>query len=150
MNMSDDELPATNDAAQRARTEVARLFDADRASQALGIEIIDVAPGRVQIAMTVRADMVNGHGMCHGGIVFAFADSAFAFACNSRGDAMVAAGASIEFLAPTPRGERLLATAAEVTRGMRHGIYDVAVTNAAGSVLAQFRGRCARLRREAP
>jgi acyl-CoA thioesterase len=128
-----DATPAMNDAAQRARTAVARLFDADRASQALGIEIVDVAPGRVQIAMTVRADMVNGHGMCHGGIVFALADSAFAFACNSHGDPMVAAGASIEFLAPTPRGER-------------HGIYDVAVTNAAGLVLAQFRGRCARLR----
>jgi acyl-CoA thioesterase len=149
MNMSDS-MSAANDAAQRARAEVARLFDADRASQALGIEIIDVAPGRVQIAMTVRPDMVNGHGMCHGGIVFAFADSAFAFACNSRGDPMVAAGASIEFLAPTPRGERVLATAAEVTRGVRHGIYDVAVTNAAGTVLAQFRGRCARLRTEVP
>jgi phenylacetic acid degradation protein PaaD len=143
-------MATTNDAAQRARTEVARLFDADRASQALGIEIIDVAPGRVQIAMTVRPDMVNGHGMCHGGIVFAFADSAFAFACNSRGDAMVAAGASIEFLAPTPRGERVIATAAEVSRGVRHGIYDVAVTDAAGHVLAQFRGRCARLRSEVP
>jgi acyl-CoA thioesterase len=90
--------------------------------------------------------MVNGHGMCHGGIVFALADSAFAFACNSQGDPMVAAGASIEFLAPTPRGERVIATAAEVSRGVRHGIYDVAVTNAAGLVLAQFRGRCARLR----
>jgi acyl-CoA thioesterase len=139
-----------NDTAQRARTAVARLFEADLASQALGIEIIAVAPGRVQIAMTVRADMVNGHGMCHGGIVFAFADSAFAFACNSHGDPMVAAGASIEFLAPTPRGERVLASAAEVSRNARHGIYDVAVTGAAGLVLAQFRGRCARLRSGAP
>ncbi len=145
-----DATPAMNDTALRARTAVARLFEADLASQALGIEIIEVAPGRVQIAMTVRADMVNGHGMCHGGIVFAFADSAFAFACNSHGDPMVAAGASIEFLAPTPRGERVLATAAEVSRGVRHGIYDVAVTNAAGTVLAQFRGRCARLRSGAP
>ena len=116
------------------------------ALQALGIEIIDVAPGRVQIVMTVRPDMVNGYGMCHGGIVFAFADSAFAFACNSYGDPMVAAGASIEFLAPTPRGERVIATAAEISRSARHGIYDVAVTNTAGLVLAQFRGRCARMR----
>ncbi|MHB8478320.1 MAG: hotdog fold thioesterase, partial [Steroidobacteraceae bacterium] len=75
-----------SDTAERARAAVARLFDADRASQALGIEIIEVAPGRVRIAMTVRADMVNGHGTCHGGIVFALADSAFAFACNSHGD----------------------------------------------------------------
>ena len=125
---------------------VDQLFGADLASQTLGIEILDVAPGRVQIAMTVRRDMVNGYGMCHGGIVFAFADSAFAFACNSYGEPMVAAGASIEFLAPTPPGERVIATAAEVARTARHGIYDVAVTAASGAVLAQFRGRCTRLR----
>ena len=135
-----------DDAVHRAREVVQSLYDADLASQSLGIEIIDVAPGRVRIAMTVRPDMVNGHGMCHGGIVFAFADSAFAFACNSHGDPMVAAGASIEFLAPTPRGERVIATTAEVSRGARHGIYDVAVANASGTVLAQFRGRCSRLR----
>src|ERR1700688_4484356 len=144
--MPDEITSAANAPAHRARTEVARLFVADLASQALGIEIIDVAPGRVQIALTVRPDMVNGHGMCHGGIVFAFADSAFAFACNSHGDPMVAAGASIEFLAPAPRGERLTATAAEVSRSARHGIYDVAVTAASGGVLAHFRGRCSRLR----
>jgi acyl-CoA thioesterase len=84
--------------------------------------------------------------MCHGGIVFAFADSAFAFACNSYGDPMVAAGASIEFLAPTPSGERLSAEATEVSRTARHGIYDVAVSAASGAVLAHFRGRCSRLR----
>src|SRR5260370_393716 len=101
---------------------------------------------RVESAMTVRPDMVNGSGMCRGGMVFAFADSAFAFACNSYGDPMVAAGASIEFVAPPPRGERLTATAAEVSRSGHHGIYDVAVTAASGAVLAHFRGRCSRLR----
>jgi acyl-CoA thioesterase len=140
------DIGAPEDAVQRAREVVRSLYEADRASQSLGIEIIDVAPGRVRIAMTVRPDMVNGYGMCHGGIVFAFADSAFAFACNSHGDPMVAAGASIEFLAPTPRGERVIATAAEVSRSARHGIYDVAVADASGTVLAQFRGRCSRLR----
>jgi acyl-CoA thioesterase len=145
MSMTQD-IGAPDDAVHRAREVVRALYEADLASQSLGIEIIDVAPGRVRIAMTVRADMVNGYGMCHGGIVFAFADSAFAFACNSHGDPMVAAGASIEFLAPTPRGERVIATAAEVSRSARHGIYDVAVANASGSVLAQFRGRCSRLR----
>jgi acyl-CoA thioesterase len=144
------ETSTLEDDVQRARSVVQSLFLADLASQSLGIEIIDVAPGRVQIAMTVRADMVNGYGMCHGGFVFAFADSAFAFACNSRGDPMVAAGASIEFLAPTPRGERVTAAAAEVSRTARHGIYDVAVSNSAGQILAQFRGRCARLRGAAP
>ena len=140
------ENTSADDAVRRARAVVQALYLADLASQSLGIDIVDVAPGRVQIAMTVRPDMLNGHGMCHGGMVFAFADSAFAFACNSYGDKMVAAGASIDFLAPTPRGERVTATAAEVTRNSRHGIYDVAVTNAAGEVLAQFRGRCSRLR----
>ena len=139
-----------DDATLRARALVQSLYLADFASQWLGIEIIDVAPGRVKIAMIVRPDMVNGHGMCHGGIVFALADSAFAFACNSYGDPMVAAGASIEFLAPTPRGERLTATATEVSRRARHGIYDVAVTAASGEVLAHFRGRCSRPRAPAP
>ena len=139
-------LSPADEAVRRAQDVVQSLFLADRASQALGIDIGDVAPGRVRIEMTVRSDMVNGYGMCHGGIVFAFADSAFAFACNSYGEPMVAAGASIEFLAPTPLGERVTATAIEVFRGARHGIYDVAVSDAAGKVLAQFRGRCARLR----
>jgi acyl-CoA thioesterase len=146
MSMAPDDTSPTDDAVHRARAVVNSLYLADLASQSLGIDIIDVARGRVQIAMTVRPDMVNGHGMCHGGIVFAFADSAFAFACNSHGDPMVAAGASIEFLAPTPRGERLTATATEVSRSARHGIYDVAVTAASGAVLAHFRGRCSRLR----
>jgi acyl-CoA thioesterase len=146
MSVSRDTPAAADDAVDGARAVVRSLYLADLASQSLGIEIIDAARGRVQIAMTVRPDMVNGYGMCHGGIVFAFADSAFAFACNSYGDPMVAAGASIEFLAPTPSGERLTATATEVARSARHGIYDVAVTAASGAVLAHFRGRCSRLR----
>ncbi len=103
------------------------MFRCDRASQNLGIEILDVAPGSVRIAMTVRPEMLNGHGLCHGGILFTFADSAFAFACNSYGEPMVAAGASIDFLAPTPGGERLTAIASEVTRTSRNGVYDVRI-----------------------
>lgn len=137
---------AADEASRRAQAVVQSLYRADRASQWLGIELVDAAPGCARIAMTVRPDMLNGHGMCHGGIIFALADSAFAFACNSHGDAMVAAGASIEFLAPTPGGERVTALATEVSRGARHGIYDVVVTSAAGAVLAHFRGRCSRLR----
>ena len=105
MSTPHETVAAADEAVHRARAVVDSLYLADLASQSLGIEIIDVARGRVEIAMTVRPDMVNGYGMCHGGIVFAFADSAFAFACNSYGEPMVAAGASIEFLAPTPRGE---------------------------------------------
>jgi acyl-CoA thioesterase len=140
------QTPLTDDPQKLAQAAVQEMYLADQASRSLGIEIVDIAPGRVRLAMVVRPDMVNGLGMCHGGIVFALADTAFAFACNSYGEPMVAASAGIDFLAPTPRGERVTATATELSRGARHGIYDVAVTDAAGRVLAQFRGRCSRLR----
>jgi acyl-CoA thioesterase len=148
--MVQDITPGASDGLHVAQSAVQSLFRTDRASQGLGLEIIDVAPGRVRIAMTVRPDMLNGHAICHGGIIFAFADSAFAFACNSHGEPMVAAGASIEFLAPTASGERVTATATEVTRGARGGIYDVCVTKASGETVAHFRGRCSRLRVSTP
>jgi len=129
-----------------AAAAVAALYAADRAAQALGIEVQEVALGRVVLTLTVRADMLNGHGTCHGGILFALADTAFAFACNSYGEPMVAAGASIEYLAPIRLGERLCADAQEVSRGARHGLYDVAIRTEAGASCAFFRGRCARLR----
>ena len=137
---------ATADARRRARAAADELYAGDSASQALGIELLDAAPGCVRVAMTVRADMVNGHGICHGGVLFTLADSAFAFACNSHGQPMVAAGASIEFLAPAPRGARLTATATETSRTSRGGIYDVVIAKETGEPLAYFRGRCARLR----
>ena len=142
--------PDSTDALKRARFAVQAMFGADRASQNLGLEILEVAPGSVRIAMTVRPDMVNGLGLCHGGIVFTLADSAFAFACNSHGEPMVAAGANIEFLAPTPAGELLTAIATEVSRGARHGLYDVRVSKSSGETVALFRGRCARLRPPTP
>ena len=135
-----------NDSVSAARAAVQALYARDLAAQALGIEILDVAPGAVRVAMVVRPDMQNGHGTCHGGMLFALADTAFAFACNSYGEAMVAAGASIEFLAAAARGERLIATASETSRTARHGIYDVAVARTSGELVAHFRGRCARLR----
>jgi acyl-CoA thioesterase len=138
------------DALTRARSAVQTMYGTDRASQNLGLELLDVTPGSVRISMTVGPEMVNGHGLCHGGIIFTLADSAFAFACNSHGEAMVAAGASIEFLAPTPAGELLTALATEVSRGARHGIYDVRVTKSSGETVALFRGRCARLRLPTP
>jgi acyl-CoA thioesterase len=122
----------------------------DRAAHSLGIELVRVSSGSVQIAMRIRADMLNAHGTCHGGIVFALADTAFGYACNSRDTPMVAAGASIEFLAPSSPGERLIATAIETSRGERHGIYDVTIRDEAGEVRAHFRGRCARFRTAAP
>ncbi len=116
------------------------MFAQDRASQAMGMEILDVAPGRARLAMTVRADMVNGHGICHGGLLFCLADSAFAFACNSFNRKTLAAGARIDFLAPAHLGDRLTASAEQVSRGNRTGVYDVQVHNQDGVHLALFRG----------
>jgi acyl-CoA thioesterase len=148
---ADEEItPGVTDALKIARSAVQSMYRTDRASQNLGVEILDVAPGSVRICMTVRPEMVNGHGLCHGGVIFTLADSAFAFACNSHGEPMVAAGVSIEFLAPTPAGELLTALATEVSRGARHGVYDVRVTKSSGETVALFRGRSARLRPPLP
>jgi acyl-CoA thioesterase len=122
------------------------LYARDQAAQALGIELIEVGLGRARMAMTVRGDMLNGHGVCHGGILFTLADTAFAYACNSAGTPMVAAGAAIEFIAPAAPGERLIAAATETWRSERQGIYDVAVSTESGATRAHFRGRCALFR----
>jgi acyl-CoA thioesterase len=145
-----DPLSRATDAARAARRAVDALFASDPAAQALGIEVLDAGPGAARLAMTVRADMLNGHRMCHGGFVFALADTAFAYACNSYAEAMVAAGASIEFLSPAAPGERLIAVAKETSRTARHGIYDVAISSESGEARAHFRGRCARLRVPSP
>jgi acyl-CoA thioesterase len=117
------------------------MYSEDYASQALGIRILDVAPGCARLAMRVREDMVNGHGICHGGFVFALADSAFAFACNTYDAVTVAAGGVIDFLAPVPAGEELTASAREQSRSRRTGVYDVTVCNQRGEYIALFRGR---------
>ena len=112
----------------------------DIATRSLGIEISDVDEGRATAAMTVRPDMSNGHGICHGGYVFLLADTAFAFACNTHGVTTVAAGADVEFLAPVAVGDRLVARAQEVVLRGRSGVYDVVVTRE-DEVVAAFRGR---------
>jgi acyl-CoA thioesterase len=117
------------------------MYANDAASQALGMRILDVGPGRARVAMQVREDMVNGHRTCHGGFIFSLADSAFAFACNTYDAVTVAAGASIEFLAPARLGDELIAIAEEQTRSRRTGVYDVTVVNQGGERLALFRGR---------
>lgn len=117
------------------------LFADDRASSHLGFSIEEVRPGFARLRMTVRADMLNGHGMCHGGIVFAFADSAFAVACNTYNAITVAAAASIDFLAPARADDELTAQAREVWRSKRNGIYEIAVSNQRGETIALFRGR---------
>lgn len=128
----------------------ARCADAmwaeDDASKAMGMQIVSVREGSAVLSMTVQENMVNGHGMCHGGMIFSLADSAFAFACNSQNFAAVAAGASIDFLAPASAGDVLTASASIVSQGKKTGLYDVAVRNQSNRLVAQFRGRSARIR----
>ena len=126
------------------------MWDGDAASQQLGMEIVSIDEGTATLEMTVRADMVNGHGACHGGLIFALADSAFAFACNSRGDVEVAAGASIDYVAAAMLDDRLTATATERHHGRRGGVYDVEVRRDDGRLIAIFRGRSAALGRRIP
>jgi len=124
-----------------ARASADAMYARDEASKAMGAVLTDIGPGRATMTMTVRRDMLNGYGTCHGGTLFALADSAFAFACNSRNEATVAAGCSIEFLRAGREGMRLTATAVERARSGKSGVYDVAVTDEAGDVLALFRGK---------
>ena len=120
---------------------VHEMWAADVASRSLGMELVEVGDGTAVVRMLVREDMVNGHGMCHGGLVATLADSAFALACNSRGVPTVAAGFDVTFLQPTHADEALVASAVERTLAGRSGIYDVTVTTQGGAVVAEFRGR---------
>ena len=123
-----------------AQEIAAAMWANDHASQWLGFDLIAVAEGTATLAMTVEQHHCNGHGMCHGGVTFSLADSAFAFACNSRNQATVAQHNAITYLMPGQLGDRLSATAKEVSLKGRSGIYDVTVTNQTGSVIAEFRG----------
>lgn len=127
------------------------MWSADRASVALGMRVVEVGPGRALLAMTVREDMVNGWDLCHGGLVATLADSAFAVACNSRGDVTVAAGFDVGFLESARLGDELRAEAREVALRGRSGVFDVTVTRAADDVVvAVFRGRSRALGRRNP
>jgi acyl-CoA thioesterase len=117
------------------------MYARDNATQGLGIQLIEVGPGYARMHMRVRTDMLNGHAMCHGGFIFTLADSTFAFACNSYNLQTVAAGCTIEFLAPAHEGEVLEAHATEQARSGKTGVYDVVVTNADGKKIALMRGK---------
>lgn len=137
-------LPA--DPQELAELAARSMYENDAASQALGMRLVSVAPGQAAMAMTVRADMLNGHKTCHGGFIFALADSTFAFACNSRNMATVASGCSIDYLAPGFEGDVLTARADEYSLAGRTGVYDVHVTNQDGKRIAIFRGRSYRIK----
>ena len=117
------------------------MYALDHASRGLGMRILEVRPGYARLSMTVREDMVNGHKLCHGGLIFTLADSAFAFACNTYNSVTVASAASVEFILPARLGDELTATAEERSRSKRTGVYDVVVRNKQGESVALFRGR---------
>lgn len=116
------------------------MWDNDSASQRLGMVLDHVAPGEATLSLTITDRMTNGFGMCHGGYIFTLADSAFAFACNSYNQRVVAQHCAVSFLNPVGLGTRLQAHAREVSRRGRSGIYDVRVSDDAGTVVAEFRG----------
>lgn len=144
----DDARPkaAPADAQALAERVAEAMYERDVATQALGIRIARIAPGEAELAMPVRADMLNGHGTCHGGYIFALADSAFAYACNSHNLTTVAAGCTIEYLAPGREGDVLTAIARERSAIGRTGVYDIEVLNQRGDTIALFRGKSYRVR----
>ncbi|MEM8656127.1 MAG: hydroxyphenylacetyl-CoA thioesterase PaaI [Pseudomonadota bacterium] len=125
---------------ERAQRCADAMWATDQASQALGMRITQIGPGTATLTMTVRADMLNGHGMCHGGMIFALADSAFAFACNTYNLIAVAQQNQITYLAPGQPDETLTAAATETARQGRSGTYDVTITGNNGRQIALFRG----------
>lgn len=139
MSGGGEDEPDGPDPDETARAAADAMWEGDRASAGLGLELLDVGPGYALMRMEVTAAMTNGHGTAHGGFIFSLADSAFAFACNSHGDKAVAQHAQITFLRPGRLGERLVAAAHEVAREGRSGIYDVNVS-ADGETVAEFRG----------
>lgn len=138
---------ATQGSPQQLAEDVGRvMYNEDMASQALGMKLVSTAPGQATMTMTVRGDMLNGHKTCHGGFLFSLADSAFAFACNSRNNVTVASSGSIDFLAPAFEGDVLSASATEYSLAGRTGVYDVHITNQDGKQIAVFRGRSYRIK----
>ncbi|MGH8800648.1 MAG: hydroxyphenylacetyl-CoA thioesterase PaaI [Casimicrobiaceae bacterium] len=145
--MGEHHPPASPAEAQQMAERVAEsMYGRDRASQALGMRIVRVRPGRAEVSMRVRGDMLNGHRTCHGGFIFSLADSAFAFACNSYNLTTVASGCTIEFVAPAREDDMLTAVAQERSASGRTGVYDVEVTNQDGAAIAFFRGKSYRIK----
>ena len=122
-----------------ARACADAMWKEDDASQGLGMEIVEIGPGKAVMSMTVQPHMVNGQRIAHGGFIFTLANSAFAFACNTHNERVVAAQGNITFIRPGKLGDRLVATAREISRSGRSGIYDVCVT-VDDTVIAEFRG----------
>ncbi len=129
-----------------AEQVVAEMLRNDNATAALGMQVESVSAGACCVTMAIREDMLNGFATCHGGLIFALADSAFGFASNSHNQQAVAAGCQIDYLRPARLGDILRATAVERVAGSRLGLYDVTVTNQQNETVALFRGRSCRIR----
>ncbi|MCY7291441.1 MAG: hydroxyphenylacetyl-CoA thioesterase PaaI [Ferruginibacter sp.] len=127
-----------------ANNVVTHMLQHDLFSQWLGITIIEIKEGYSKIKMTVRAEMINGFGIVHGGIAFSLADSAFAFACNNRNKLSVALDTSINFLKPVHVHDELVAEAKELHNGKSTGLYHITITNQKEQVVAIFKGTCFR------
>ncbi len=126
---------------QLAEAVRAQMVGNDRAARMLGIDVTAIAPGRATTSMTVRDDMLNGHDICHGGLIATLADTAFAYACNSHDEITIASGFSLDIFLPGRLGDVLTAVAVEVSKGGRTGLYDIVVTNQHDERIAVFRGR---------
>jgi acyl-CoA thioesterase len=140
-----DGTKSSTEAQQLAERAAQALAENDKTATHLAIRLVEIRPGYARMAMRVRSDMVNGHHICHGGMVFTLADTAFAYSCNSYNENTVAAAASIDFLAPAHEGDELTAVAVEVWRTRRNGIYEITVTNQRDERIALFRGRSYRI-----
>ena len=117
------------------------MWKHDHASQALGMQVLAVGPGTATLCMTVRQDMLNGHAICHGGLITTLADSCFAFACNAYNEVTVASGFDVNLIAAARLGDVLTAQARELSKAGRTGVYDITVSNQHGAPIAAFRGR---------
>jgi acyl-CoA thioesterase len=128
-------------AQQTAHATRDAMWSKDRACRALGMQVIAIGPGTATVTMTVRDDMLNGHDLCHGGLIATLADSAFAYACNAYNEVTVASGFDIHLMDGARLGDVLAASATELSKGGRTGVYDIVVTNQRGDQIAAFRGR---------
>jgi len=129
-----------------AEDVAAKLYERDAAVRSLGITVDAAGPGYARLIMKIRPDMINGAGICHGGMITMLADAAFAFACNSYNKVTLATGITVDFITPANQGDLLTATASEVSRTARTGVYDVTVINQHDKIVAVLRGRCHEVR----
>lgn len=135
------QAPSSSSASTLAERVRDAMWVNDHAVRGLGMQVVAVGPGTATVTMTVRQDMVNGHDLCHGGLIATLADSAFAYACNAYNEVTVASGFAIDLLAPAKLGDVLTARCYELSKSGRTGVYDVEVSNQHGKRVAVFRGR---------